>query len=174
MINRVHLALLPGGYIYMHASETCSSDRLHFTEELEKKTRPKHHREKDEVVMEIKLEGDYTISDTAEIRSLLHYCLECMHYTLGVFFVQPCTDVGVITSASWHMTPQVIEKYDPRSTRANHVECRVDSGAGSNTIPKSALTPSCWIEKAVVEKKSCHGCVDTSNPSTSSAKADIA
>ena len=76
MINRVHLAWLPGGYIYMHASETCSSDRLQFTEELEKQTRPKHHREKDEVVMEIKLEEDYTISDTAEIRSFLHYCLE--------------------------------------------------------------------------------------------------
>ena len=104
--------------------------------------------------MEIKLDEDGKISDTAEIRSLLHYCLEYMQYALGVFYLEPQVDIGVQTSSSWHMTPQVIGKYEPTSALANCVDCMLDCDAVFNTIPKSALTRSPQIEKAHLRQNS--------------------
>ena len=140
MANRIPFACSLWGYIYTHAFETCSRDRLRFAIELEDKTRPKYHRVKGEAVMEVKLDRDCKISDTAEIRSLLHYCLEYMHHTLGVYYLEPRGDVGVLASSKWHMTPQLIGKYDPSSASANCVDCILDCDAVFTTIPKSALT----------------------------------
>ena len=148
MVNRIPVTCFLGGYIYTHVLETCSRDRLGFAVQLEARTRPKYLRVKEEAVMEIKLDKDGKISDTAEIRSLLHYCLEYMQYALSVFYLQPQDDIGVLTSANWHITPQVVGKYDPTSAFAKCVDCMLDCDAVSTTIPQSALTRSPQIEKA--------------------------
>ena len=122
--------------------------------------------------MEIKLDKDGKISDTAEIRSLLHYCLEYMHYTLGVYYLQPQDDIGVLTSSDWHITPQVIGKYNPTSEFAECVECMLVYDTVFTTIPQSALSRSPQIEK---KKAQAHFRFNryayTSIPTTSSVKA---
>ena len=160
MVNRIPDTCFLGGYIYTHVLETCSRDRFQFAVQLEERTRPKYPRVKEEAVMEIKLDKDGKISDTAEIRSLLHYCLEYMHYTLGVYYLQPQDDIGVLTSSDWHITPQVIGKYDPTSEFAEYVECMLVYDAVFTTIPQSALSRSPQIEK----KKPRHISASTDMP----------
>ena len=120
--------------------KTSSRDRLEFAKQLEKQTRPKYIREEEADVMEITLDPHNKISQKAQIRGLLHYCLEYMHYTTGVFYLEPKDEVGVLTSSSWHMTPQLIGKYEPTSARANFVHCMSDCTTVLYPIPKAALT----------------------------------
>ena len=64
------------------------------------------------------------VRSESEIQILLHYLYECLAFKCGIFHMQPQSEVGVLDSKSWHVTPQLCGMKVPNF--AEYVQCKID------------------------------------------------